>query len=90
MSKKIVIEFNIESGFDEKSAMRALKADTAYNAISDIFKEVFRPARKHGYNDCRINSILDNSHDADELISLLEERFFKVLMDNNIDLDDCD
>lgn len=99
MSKKIVIEFNIEDVNDEQAAKRAMTADAVYNALFDIVNEVFRPARKHGYSDHKLSKLIPvNSELNDEQIKILEEKielvgelerkFYEILERKNISMDD--
>lgn len=58
-------------------------------ALNEIKNEIFRPARKHGYNDANIQKLveeLDNVSDgkATELISLLEERLYQIINSNGL------
>ena len=82
--KKVIIEFTADDHFDDNDIKMALNANSAFNAISDIRLEVFRPARKHGYSDKAIDGILERNEEAQELISLLEDRFNRVLDDRGI------
>lgn len=53
--------------------------------IYDIRQEVFRPARKHGYPDPRISSLLETLGEGGyELIELLEDKFNRVLEDRDV------
>lgn len=71
--------------------------------------EVFRPARKHGYDDGRINELIENINKAvdaqnpagenkdivlnetythaEDLISLLEKRFYDILQQNEVGIE---
>lgn len=78
----------------------ATKAGDFHSALWEISQEIFRPARKHGYPDQRIEQLVDvlnktevQAHDCDmlvgggtELISLLEKKFYDILSERNIDL----
>lgn len=88
IKKTLTLEFPAET--DSESAMRrVLNADVAYAAIWDIAQEIFRPARKHGYPDTTTQHELDRAGEAGaELVHLLEKRFYKILEDHRINLED--
>ena len=99
MSKKVIIEFNVEDIHDELAAKRAMSADAVYGALFDIVNEVFRPARKHGYSDVELSKLLplyENLTEEQEaalqekieLIGCLERKFYEILERNKIDMDD--
>lgn len=83
---------------DESSLRRAVNADGAFGALYDIKTEIFRPARKHGYGDGQISTLLkmieekfpatESETDAGSaLIGLLEDEFIRILQDHGVDLD---
>lgn len=61
-----------------------LNAEDMQFALSEIHNNVFRPARKHGYSDRKIQDLLDKTEDGEEIIGLLEEEFFRILNEYNI------
>jgi len=85
--KKVILEFIIGDKYDEQAAKRAQNADAAYGALWTIGQEVFRPARKHGYSDSRIQELLTEGS-AVELVSLLEQKFYEILENTGVNLDD--
>lgn len=88
MSKKVTLTFNIDECHEEASAMRALTADKAYRCLREISEEIFRPARKHGYQDAKLNELLEKGEHHCELIGLLEDKFWEILRDNEVNLGD--
>ena len=85
---KAILEFNLDDQEDKVALDRALTADKAYSALSNIAQEIFRPARKHGYNDKELNRLLNLDPENNvELISLLEAKFYKILEDYTINLE---
>lgn len=50
---------------DESEFNRAVKGAAAHSALWDVGQEVFRPARKHGYTDTRIQRLIEA---LDELV----------------------
>lgn len=87
MGKKVTIEFDIQDQHDDICVRRALNADEAYFALSDIRNEIFRPARKHGYSDREIEAIFDEEKHG-HLIAMLEKKFHEILLEHGITLDD--
>jgi hypothetical protein len=87
MGKKVTIEFDIQDQYDDIHARRALNAEEAYSALSDIKNEIFRPARKHGYADREIEAAFDEEKHGD-LIALLEKKFHEILLEHGITSDD--
>jgi hypothetical protein len=85
--KKMILEYEIETADDEKSAKRALSADNVYCALWDIRQQIFRPARKHGYSDRSIAALFDEEKHG-ELIGALESKFYEILTGHEICLDD--
>jgi hypothetical protein len=76
------ITFNLPEENDELNL--AIKASAMSVALFDIGQEVFRPARKHGYNNQELNDLIEKNPDASEIISILEKMFYNILTDNNI------
>lgn len=63
---------------NESEATRVLKYDAAHLALEAIGREIFRPARKHGYGDGKLQTML-NTPGAAELIGELEQRFYEII-----------
>jgi len=93
--KNLTIECDEEF---ESRIRRMLNADRLYSALNEVRQDVFRPARKHGYPDQRIQRLLDQANtltDADgygvgsELVSQLERMFYDLLAESGVDLDEC-
>lgn len=75
---KTIIEFDNDT--ESEQLDRALKADEFVFALEEISNEVFRPARKHGYQDEEIRGLMDAiGPEANELVSLLEKKFYDIL-----------
>ena len=88
MKKKVTIELNLEEIEDEIELKRYLTANDAYMCLREIADQIFRPARKHGYSDAKINKVLeDKEADHEDVIAVLEEKFFDILRENNVSLD---
>ncbi len=96
---KGILEFNLEESFERAAHKRAINASTAYLCLWDIGQEIFRPARKHGYSDePKLNELLRWKEDGDnqvaeaveEAISILEKKFYGMLEERGISLDDLE
>jgi len=98
---KAILEFNLDEREDSMNHKRAIKATDAFIALQAIADQIFRPARKHGYGDKRLNELIETSreiiggdgcetHLGSEIISVLEDRFYKILKDLDVNLDDLE
>jgi len=98
--KMVTINFAIDPGDNdtERAMLRAVNADKAYQALDEIRSQIFRPARKHGYDDsviAKLISRLDAASSFDEsseslantLIGELERLYAAILEDNGINMD---
>ena len=94
------LEYNLEEPYAKNAFKRACSADDVYIALHDIAQQIFRPARKHGYQDQEIQSKLENcgtypdgefegSHGHD-LVRLLEKSFYRILEERDVNLDDLE
>lgn len=83
MAKKAILEFNIEDGFGREELDDALNGSKYKCQIEDIWTQVFRPYRKHGYNNPEINEIIEKmGEDGDKLMEYLIDRYFEVVNDD--------
>ena len=97
---KATLTFDMDDHDSMQSFKRSVKSLDAFIALHDIAMEVFRPARKHGYSDPNIQKALDNCGEevdengfssyghGEELISLLETKFYDILNERGINLDE--
>jgi len=76
---------------EREEVLIMLKAQDMVSALSEIANDIFRPARKHGYNDREINELIDKcgtDKDGDyygpELIGLLEDKFYIIMNERGI------
>ncbi len=86
---KMKLEFDLNEPHEKNEAKRAVHATEAYTALRDIADYIFRPARKHGYPDQDLQKLVETT-DSFAVIDILEDKFYEILRDNNIDLDDLD
>jgi hypothetical protein len=81
---KTVIEFNLPA--DREDLDIALNAGALYSALFDVRNEIFRPARKHGYNTKELQDLMTKlGDDGVELIAQLETLFGEILEKNELD-----
>lgn len=79
---KSILEFNLPEENEEFKL--ALKGVSMSIALSEIANDIFRPARKHGYNDKELNDLIEKNPDAEEIIGMLEKKFYEILEENEI------
>lgn len=90
---KVKIEFDLEDYSDIKAHRRCINSTAAYMALSRIAEELFRPNRKHGYDreiEDLFDALGDDAEIATEIIDKLEERFYSLLEELRVDLDDLE
>lgn len=80
---KAILEFDLNEEREEFAL--CLNGAKLSCAISDISNHIFRPARKHGYDDKTLNDLIEKNEGAEEIIGLLEEKFIEIL--NNYGLE---
>jgi len=89
MNKEVTIKFLITDQDEEQALRRCMNADRAYRAIYEIAQEIFRPARKHGYPDPKLENAMQNKElEHEEIVGMLEEKFYDILRENSISLED--
>lgn len=80
---KGILKFNLEDPHANRAFKRACSATDAYQVLDCIANDIFRPARKHGYDDESLN-------DNEEVIGKLEDMFYELLKEYDINLDDLE
>jgi len=80
---KATITFNLPE--DNEEYKLHMKAGAMHSALWEISQEIFRPARKHGYNDPELNKLIEDDK-VTEAISLLEKKMYDILRENDIEL----
>lgn len=94
---KAVLEFDLFDPEDSSEFKCIQKARDMQISLQDISNEIFRPARKHGYSDSKLNDLLDKSNTTIdefgdeiliglEIISILEDKFYRILEERGINL----
>lgn len=82
---KATLKFNLPE--EQEEFKDAQKAPDYKGALWEVSQEIFRPARKHGYPDSEIQSLLDTCGEkGSELVSKLEALFYTILEDREITL----
>lgn len=81
----VTVKFNLP---EENETFKQFFAGPVYKSVlDDIAEKVFRPARKHGYPEGNIKTLIDKiGDDAIDLIGLLEDKFYQILQDNEVTL----
>ena len=84
----MIVTYQFDTGIEEhvQELDEVIKAKRMALLISEVRQELFRPARKHGYNDLAIQTILDKcGEDGINLIELLETRWSQMLESYNLE-----
>lgn len=76
---KHIIEFNLPE--EQEELELAANAGALYSALFDVRNQIFRPARKHGYQEDDLQNLSDKEVD---LIHKLELMFNEVLNHNGL------
>lgn len=82
------IKFKLPS--EQYEYYSATKGCDALAALWDIQQELFRPARKHGYSQPKLNALLESGEGRDgilEAIGILEDMFRDILNEHDINID---
>ena len=80
---RLTLTFNYPE--EKEEAELAIHASDYQLCLWETAQRVFRPARKHGYNNPKIN-ILASTDEGQKLIALLEEEFYSILKENGVEL----
>jgi hypothetical protein len=79
---KANLQFTLPEEQDEFNL--AIKAGKLYSALFRIRQEIFRPARKHGYSDERLQKLEADVIKSADLIGGLEDLFNEILLDEEL------
>ena len=89
---KTTLTFTAESNteYDDLRKIKAvLKVNNYQIALMDIANNIFRPIRKHGYENKVINELCNNCGVSSVvLIGALEEMFYEILNENGLDMEE--
>ena len=87
------VKITCEDEDDEVVLRKMLSARSAFDALSDIADELFRPIDRHGYSDHRLSCVCEvkvpeaEIDQRAELVRALKTKFYEILDENNIVLD---
>lgn len=90
---KAKLEFDLNDFSDRKAHKRCVNATEAYIALRKVAEEVFRPNRKHGYGkdiEDLFGALGDRKYLAEEIIYKLEEKFYNIIEELSLDLNDLE
>lgn len=85
METKLTFVFNDEDLADKTKLNQILKASEAHDCLHEIGQQLFREARKHGYQDTAIRQAYE-SGDVEKTIELLENKFYLLLAEYKLEL----
>ena len=68
---------------DQEEIEQFIKGRDAHAALYDISQEIFRPVRKHGYADPRLEAMAEGN---EALIEKLEAMFWRIVNDKGLDI----
>jgi hypothetical protein len=77
---KGILEFSLPEEAEEYND--AINGSRYKYALDEVYEQVFRPSRKHGYSDLEINELLKN-----EKCKLLIEKLIDIYLEVKGDLD---
>jgi len=79
---KAILEFNLPEENEDFDLAR--EGWRYHNQIEEIWQKVFRPYRKHGYPNLKLNKVIeDNPEVAEVIIESLIEIYQEVLRDDD-------
>ena len=82
---EVTMKFNLPEDQDDLELYQ--KAINYFSALQETASQIFRPARKHGYADENIKRLVNKiGDDAIDLIGLLEDKFYKILEEDDVKL----
>jgi hypothetical protein len=90
---KAKLEFDLDDFGDRKAHKRCVSATNAYIALNKIAEEVFRPNRKHGYGkeiEDLFDALGDDAEIVTEIVDKLETKFYNIIEELGLDLDDLE
>ena len=89
--QKAWIKFNLEESEGRNELKRALKADDAFQALNEIWEQVFRPSFKHGFHKKELQKLavnLEEDADGNDVIDYLADIYHKIIADYGVNPDD--
>lgn len=83
---KAKLTFDLTDSDQAAEFRRAINGNGAYAALWDIAQEIFRPARKHGYQEQELRDLMEATPKAEDLVAALEAKFYRILEEQGVDL----
>jgi hypothetical protein len=83
---KKTFTITIDDADDIEMFQHHVDGPSYYSALWEISQMIFRPARKHGYGEPKLDKLLEDSGEAAEMVSLLEDKFYEILSDRGVEL----
>lgn len=71
---------------DKEELHHAQRGRDYYLALIEVLQECFAPARKDGYKDQNINRLLEDMREGEQLIQLLEHKFWDIMTRHGIEI----
>lgn len=80
---KVALYFKLPEEQEEYET--TMKAGAMSSVLFKVRNELFRPARKHGYTDPKLQELLESFEEVRMFVSLLEEEFNAILLEEDVD-----
>jgi len=77
-----ILIFDLDTNREEFEL--AQKAGAMASALFEVRQDLFRPARKHGYQDTRLLELEKENPGFEEIIGRLEELYTEILIEHDI------
>jgi len=73
---------------EEDAEMKlALKASEYQQVLYKISQEIFRPARKHGYDNAKLQALMNDNPASCEIVGMLEDMFYEIVKEEGVELE---
>lgn len=72
-----ILKYNLDKPEDKVDHHLAMQASKLARLLDFVEQEIFRPARKHGYTDTKLQALLDTTEQGVELIGKLEKLYYE-------------
>ncbi len=80
---KATLTFNLDDPCDRENFELTLRARELEMALHEVREKIFRPARKHGYEDLKLNKLFEDC--SPDFIYELETKFNEILIENGLE-----
>lgn len=73
---------------EEDAEMKlAINAASYREALYKVSQEIFRPARRHGYNNAKLQALMNDNPASHEIVGMLEDMFYEIVKEEGIELE---